>query len=276
MLKLTISWIAQSLKKIDNFDLKFEMQSYRNLLNCTMDGCVNQQNGFLLQPTSSISKFYGKVKVHKANWPIRGICTGYSHMVSGPETYLRKLLKPLVNRCSYLVDSQLAFKNKFLAQKKKFVESQHEIVYFEINAMYPSINIPKVVKYIVTAVFRNPRNFFKDKDKRGRLLPHPSREQFKLFLLGVLTDFNYFETQTGTYKQLEGVQMGSRLAPLVANLFIGCLERSVIKKLTKQGHIITWLRYADDNLTIIKQESFDIILNALNSWDQISLTLSKK
>ena len=57
-------------RKIQNFNLKFEMKAYRNLLNCTMDGCVNQQNGFLLQPTSSISKFYGKVKIHKPNWPI--------------------------------------------------------------------------------------------------------------------------------------------------------------------------------------------------------------
>ena len=180
-------------------------------------------------------------------------------MVYGPETYLKKLLNPLVKRCSYLVDSQLAFKNKFIEQKKKFIEQEHEIISFDIDAMYPSINIKKVVKYIVTAVFRNPRIFFKDKDKNGRLLPHRSREQFKLFLLGVLTDFNYFETQTGIYKQVEGVQMGSRLATLVANLFIGCLERSVIKKLTKQGHIITWLRYADDNLAIIKRGSFDII-----------------
>ena len=107
-------------QKIDNFDLNFQMQAYRNLLHCTMDGCVNQQNGFLLQPSSSISHMYGKVKVHKSEWPIRGICTGYSHMVIGPETYLKKLLNPLTTRCTYLVDSQLAFKRKFSVQKTKF------------------------------------------------------------------------------------------------------------------------------------------------------------
>ena len=87
-------------QKIDNFDLNFQMQAYRNLLHCTMDGCVNQQNGFLLQPSSSISHMYGKVKVHKSEWPIRGICTGYSHMVIGPETYLKKLLNPFTTRCT--------------------------------------------------------------------------------------------------------------------------------------------------------------------------------
>ena len=36
------------------------------------------------------------------------------------------------------------------------------------------------------------------------------------------------------------------------------------------------MRYADDNLTIIKRGSFDIILNALNSWDQnISYSFEK-
>ena len=108
------------------------------------------------------------------------------------------------------------------------------------------------------------------------MLPHPTKEQFKLFLLRVLSDFNYFETHNGIYKQLHGVQMGSSLAPLIANLFIGCLERSVIRKLTRQGHIITWLRYADDNLTIIKKGSFDHILNELNSWDpDISYSFEK-
>ena len=97
---------------------------------------------------------------------------------------------------------------------------------------------------------------------------HPTREQFKLFLLGVLSDFNYFETQIGTFKQVEGLQMGNSISPLLANLFIGCLERSVIKRLIKQGHIITWLRYADDNLAIIKKGSFDHIFNEINNWDE--------
>ena len=134
--------------------------------------------------------------------------------------------------------------------------------------MYPSINITKTINYILTAIYRNPRNFFKEKDPQGRLLPYPTREQFKLFLLGVLSDFNYFETQIGIFKQIQGVQMGSSLASLIANLFIGCLERSIIRKLIRQGHIITWLRYADDNLAIIKKGSFDIILHEINNWDQ--------
>ena len=244
--------VSPTVPKIDNFDLNFQMQAYRNLLHCTMGGCVNQQNGFLLQPSSSISHMYGKVKVHKSEWPIRGICTGYSHMVIGPKTYLKKLLNPLTTRCTYLVDSQLAFKRKFSVQKTKFDKNLHEVVSFDINQMYPSINIPKTVDYILTAIFRNPRNFFKDKDRTGQLLPHPTREQFKLFLLGVLSDFNYFETQIGTFKQVEGLQMENSISPLLANLFIGCLERSVMNRLIKQGHIITWLRYADDNLAIIK------------------------
>ena len=134
--------------------------------------------------------------------------------------------------------------------------------------MYPSINITKTINYILTAIYRNPRNFFKEKDPQGRLLPYPTREQFKLFLLGVLSDFNYLETQIGIFKQIQGVQMGSSQAPLIANLFIGCLERSIIRKLIRQGHIITWLRYADDNLAIIKKGSFDIILHEINNWDQ--------
>ena len=62
--------------------------------------------------------------------------------------------------------------------------------------------------------------------------------------------------------------MGSTIAPLIANIFIGCFERSVVKKLIDKGLIISWTRYADDCIAIIKKNSHDEILTALNSWDQ--------
>ena len=62
--------------------------------------------------------------------------------------------------------------------------------------------------------------------------------------------------------------MGSTIAPLISNLFIGCLERSVVQKLIDQGHVISWTRYADDNLAIIRKGSLDLILETINAWDK--------
>jgi hypothetical protein len=52
---------------------------------------------------------------------------------------------------------------------------------------------------------------------------------------------------------LKGLQMGSSLAPLISNIFVGFLEREVVKKLIKTGSVISWTRYADDCVAIIKK-----------------------
>ena len=70
--------------------------------------------------------------------------------------------------------------------------------------------------------------------------------------------------------------MGSTLAPLIANIFIGCLERSVISKLIKSGDVVSWTRFADDNLAIIKLGSHDKILFEINRWDQHIFYTSEK
>ena len=62
--------------------------------------------------------------------------------------------------------------------------------------------------------------------------------------------------------------MGSTLAPLLANIFIGCLERAVINKSVKSGDVISWTRFANDNLAIIKKGSYETIFNAINYWDE--------
>ena len=82
-----------------------------------------------------------------------------------------------------------------------------------------------------------------------------------MFLLGVLKDYDFFESQIGTFKQVKGVQMGSTIAPLIANTFIGCLKRTVYKKQSEQGFIHSWTRYTDDNIAFILKESHDEVLN---------------
>lgn len=235
----------------------------------TIGHCLGQTSGYKVEVKYSISDFYGLVKCHKPEWPIRPIITGYNHMVVGAEDYLRPILEPLLKECSFLVDSQKSFQARFLVEKDKFIESEHELFSFDIVSMFTNVNITRTVSYILDMIFQNPEKFLKqEKDSKGYDLPIPTREEFQVFILGVLKDYSFFKTQIGTYKQIRGVQMGSTIAPLIANIFIGCLERSVIKKLIDQGLIISWTRFADDNLAIIRKGSHDTILNAINSWDQ--------
>ena len=46
------------------------------------------------------------------------------------------------------------------------------------------------------------------------------------------------------------------------------METEVVKKLIKLGSVVSWTRYADDCVAIIKIGSYDSVLKAINFWDQ--------
>ena len=90
-----------------------------------------------------------------------------------------------------------------MVEKKKFVESHHDLVLFDIKFMYTSGNTTRTINYIPATIFRNPKKYWKqEKDAKGYNLPIPTRAEFKDFLLGILQDFNYFDSQTGFYQQI--------------------------------------------------------------------------
>ena len=62
--------------------------------------------------------------------------------------------------------------------------------------------------------------------------------------------------------------MGSPHSSLFTDLFLGILERTVVSKLEREGHIIKWLRYADDCIVVAKKGSFEHIFKKVNRWDK--------
>ena len=59
------------------------------------------------------------------------------------------------------------------------------------------------------------------------------------------------------YVQNDGVAMGSPLGPVLANIFMVELERSVIP--TLMDKMKCWTRYVDDTLCYIKTDSIEDI-----------------
>ena len=79
---------------------------------------------------------------------------------------------------------------------------------------------------------------------------HPTKPNFKTFLIGVLTKFSLVRSQIGVYRQTKGLAMGSPLSGLLANLYLNILEQKMVKKFIKDGIVISWVRYIDDILCI--------------------------
>ena len=58
--------------------------------------------------------------------------------------------------------------------------------------------------------------------------------------------------------------MGSRLGPVLANIFMVELERNIIP--TSSNDILLWKRYVDDTIDFIKLTSINKVLETLNSY----------
>ena len=80
-------------------------------------------------------------------------------------------------------------------------------------------------------------------------------ELYNLFNLAVRNiHFRFFNQY---FHQIDGVTMGSSLAPVLANLFVTQLEEENMNRITK-NKIRTWFRYVDDIFAIVKGKDIEI------------------
>ena len=90
----------------------------------------------------------------------------------------------------------------------------------------------------------------------------PKQEMKELLIYG--TKNVHFTFNNETYIQVDGVEMGSSLGPVLANIFMVELETSVIPNLRSKAKL--WKIFADDTYCLARLEYIDNILLALNSF----------
>ena len=207
-------------------------------------------------------------KCHKADEPIRGIVTSYNSLVCNSETFIKKLLEPLVAECEFAVDSLGDFKNKFLIDKIKFNQNDHKVVSVDVVNMYNNVNVPRVISHILNKLYSEPRIYFKYKNENGVLLPVPTRENLKTFLLDTFQKYSIFRSPIGTFKQKSGLGMGSSISASTSTIFVNLMEQSIIKPYLVSGRPVSYHRYADDCILIIKNNSIRSFLNEINGYDK--------
>jgi uncharacterized protein YkuJ len=176
--------------------------------------------------------------MHKSDEPIRLIVTSYNSLTTkNAENFLKRFLKPLVNECSYSIKNTKLFKQNFIQDRTKFKFDEHTCISIDIQKMYSSINVVRVISVILNKVYENPKKYFRYKDSEVVLLPPPQRETFKDFLLKTLRDFTKVRTPLGIYQQTNGLSMGSALSPMLANILVNELEQQIVKKYENLGKI---------------------------------------
>ena len=263
--------LSDNFKEVVNYNeksMKKDLVLYRTLLKSTFGKSMPNNQILKLYPTTSLSDAYGTVKLHKPNEPLRLIVTSYNSMIKNSEKFLKKFLKPLVNECSYSMKNTKTCKQKFLEDKKKFIPEQHSVISIDIQKMYGSMNVVRVISIILEKVYQDPKKFFQFKDENGNLLPPPERENFKQFLLKTLRNFTKIRTPVGIFEQTQGLSMGSALSPMLANILVNNLEQKIVKNFEETGKIVHYTRYVDDSIIIIRKSSIRQFLKQINNFDE--------
>ena len=70
------------------------------------------------------------------------------------------------------------------------------------------------------------------------------------------------------YEQIDGVNMGGSLSPVLANTITTEFEEVVAENLIKTCIVTFCARYVDDALLVVKRKDIDFILQKLNSFDK--------
>ena len=212
-----------------------------------------------IYPTSSRpGRFYGTAKLHKIDpgckdinkLPIRPIISNIGTATYKTSQYLAKLLAPLTKS-----DYSVCSTTEFIAKIKDLkVDNEHEMVSFDVSNLFTNVPLEYTIELILKKVYN--KKLIKTKLKREEL-----RE-----LLRMCTKELHFTHDGKTYKQTDGVCMGSPLGPVLANVFMVHLEESIAPKL--KSTMPLWLRYVDDTFTLVKKGKLQEIIRTLNSFHE--------
>ena len=82
-------------------------------------------------------------------------------------------------------------------------------------------------------------------------------------LLYLCTKNVHFSFSSEIYMQNDGVAMGFPLGPVLANIFIVELEKTITPSFSDK--IKLWKRYVDDTSTFVKTDEIKDVLSSLNS-----------
>ena len=152
-------------------------------------------------------KFYGLPKIHKPGTPLRPIVSSCGSVTYGVAKELAKILKPLVGKSPYHINST----QEFVEQVKHIILAPGECLSsYDVSTLFTSVPVDPAI------------NIIKDLLEKD----HTLKERTVLavgdiiLLLEFCLKNTYFSFQDQFYEQVEGAAMSFPVSPIVANLYM--------------------------------------------------------
>lgn len=189
---------------------------------------------------SQPARFYGLPKMHKARGPNE--TPPFRPIVSSIGTYNYNLSKFLCNLLEPHVPHEYNVRDtfSFVHEINQLSTSGKFMVSFDVESLFTSIPLDECIDIAIRYIYQgNPGLKINAADLR-RLFAFATAETGFLFA-GVF------------YDQIDGVAMGSPLAPVLANLFMGHHEKTWLDNYSL-SEVVFYRRYVDDTFCLFNNE----------------------
>ena len=209
---------------------------------------------------AKIGRAHGTAKIHKEYERIPPLRPIVDTIVG---KYITMMLNPLTQNEYSLKDSFQAAE-KINSIPNHLFEEGFRFVSFDVKSLFTNVPLQKTIQVILDRVYNKKLIQTKLKKRTLKKLILDTCSKTAFLCNGVV------------HEQIDGVSMGASLGPVLANIIMTELERSVVDQMIQDGTLKFYVRYVDDTLLLCKQEDVDGILARFNAYHQnLEFTVDK-
>ena len=204
---------------------------------------------------SQCGRLYGLPKLHKISSssqvpPFRPVVSSIGTYNYQLAKYLSDMLTPLLpmNNCA-----QDTF--TFLESLKQVRRDTKYMISFDVASLFTNIPLDETIDLAVNLIHQKFENFDISKTNLKKLFNFATKQ-------------SHFSFDEIIYDQIDGVTMGSPLAPALANLFLGHYENIFLQH-ERASKVLFYKRYVDDIFCIFeKADDYQDFFQFINTQHQ--------
>ncbi|CAF5032642.1 unnamed protein product [Rotaria sp. Silwood1] len=153
---------------------------------------------------------YFLIKVHKLGLPVRPIISSYNSYNYNAAKYLATLLKPAIPQCPSYVKDSFDFAN-IIKDKKNLPGLMCSL---DVSSLFTNVPLEKAISIAINKIKTFHPNLKIDEDNLREIFYYCTKR----------TNFKFDNEH---YDQINGVAMGSPVAPILAHLYMSELEDNI-------------------------------------------------
>lgn len=203
-------------------------------------------------PTSP--KIYGLPKIHKPDWPLRPIVS----QIDSPTYKLARHLSSVLSEFTGKTASHVRDSRHFIGLLADIRLREDELmVSFDVASLFTNVPVDETIKIIADLV--------------------SATDLLEVYMKGIelCLKSGYLVWHGEYYLQVDGVAMGSPIAPVTANIFMEWFEEKALETAPVRPRY--WWRYVDDVFAIVSRDSLSELIGHLNKLhDKVEFTVERE